>query len=247
VYVTSVDSKLEIEQGGKEPSGAFQKGIARLFDRSKRMWGFVFATLMVPWLIGASLMVVLLPAVTHFWTSRYIDASYSSYSLSELIEIGDEGLAYVTGRADNLPRGNSYKTSFDEAAVSHLDDVRAVFNTARLITMIISVALALLVFIYARSGNTAVLGDFLGGSAVLTAGLIMLLVLLGWLNFDKLFTAMHKLLFVDDSWLFPYDSLLLTVYPQQFWIAMAATWAVVLFICCLSTKVLGNYLSRQTR
>jgi uncharacterized membrane protein len=61
------------------------------------------------------------------------------------------------------------------------------------------------------------------------AGFCLLFVVLGALagtvNFDALFTWFHGLFFSAGTWEFPYDSLLIQLFPEGFWIAAGATWA----------------------
>ena len=57
-------------------------------------------------------------------------------------------------------------------------------------------------------------------------GLAVLVVLGLWgvIDFNGLFAAFHSLFFVDGTWTFNYDSLLISMYPIDFWMGMGAVW-----------------------
>ena len=44
------------------------------------------------------------------------------------------------------------------------------------------------------------------------------------IDFNGLFAAFHSLFFVDGTWTFNYDSLLISMYPIDFWMGMGAVW-----------------------
>ena len=64
-------------------------------------------------------------------------------------------------------------------------------------------------------------------AAIVLALLLAVLVVLGlWgvIDFNGLFAAFHSLFFVDGTWTFNYDSLLISMYPIDFWMGMGAVW-----------------------
>jgi uncharacterized membrane protein len=84
---------------------------------------------------------------------------------------------------------------------------------------------------------------FVGGVIPLVLALVLSLV--GALNFRALFSALHKLLFVDGTWTFSYDSLLICTYPTQFWVGMGIVWVVALVFLSVFFLVLGFRLRRS--
>ena len=67
------------------------------------------------------------------------------------------------------------------------------------------------------------------GTVLLCAGLgtIAIFAILGiWaaIDFEGLFAVFHSLFFAQGSWVFSADSLLITMYPEPFWIGMGAIW-----------------------
>ena len=205
----------------------------------------LLVALLIPWLVGVSLLIILLPPFTHNFAVWLVDTENSAVSHAELVDTADAGLAFVTGQSDWLPRGWSYRFAFTDDAVSHLEDVRSILYMAKATTVALSILVVLLAVIVFVLGRAAALGRALRIAAVLTMALVAVLVLAGWLNFDWLFTTMHSLLFAEGTWMFYGDSLLLTAYPLPFWIAMAASWAVVLAVLCLVIGKLGRILTSR--
>jgi len=195
-------------------------------------------------LIGGSLMVVLLPQFTAFWSSRLSDIESSAVSPDELHQTAVDGLRYVAGGQDNMPRGDDPRTAFPEDVISHMRDVRSVFTVARIITLVASVAAACLSAALLRHRQKTRLGNLLSLSGIITLALVSVMVIFGWVNFDALFTSMHEILFADGTWTFSHDSLLITAYPFDFWVAMAATWAAILIFLCLAMIVLGRLIGK---
>ncbi|MDR2108375.1 MAG: DUF1461 domain-containing protein [Coriobacteriales bacterium] len=63
--------------------------------------------------------------------------------------------------------------------------------------------------------------------------LAVCLAVVGFLNFEALFSAMHRIFFAEGSWLFAADSLLIRALPEGFWIGCALVWALSLLLLCL--------------
>jgi integral membrane protein (TIGR01906 family) len=197
---------------------------------------------LIPLLIGASLLLMLLPPVTMFWAERLADFENSAVSRVELMQAAEAGLIYVSGGSDYMPRGNDFRTAFPADVISHMDDVRDVFYAVRIAVATLAAAVAMLIFFLITRNEQVRAGKALSWSASLTTVCTLALVVYGLLSFDELFSKMHQLLFADGTWLFQSNSLLITAYPFEFWIAMAATWAAVLFIMCLLAFAFGQNL-----
>lgn len=132
-------------------------------------------------------------------------------------------------------------------ALSHLDDVYGVVVVAR--TALIAIAIAALIgclFVGIRSGKRAL------GGMLLTAGAAVIIVfaaLAVWVvvDFNGFFTAFHSLFFANGTWTFSWDSLLITMYPPEFWIGMGAVWLVVTGLLSLAAVVVGTRLRHRTQ
>lgn len=129
-------------------------------------------------------------------------------------------------------------------ALSHLKDCTPIFTTARISIGVIGfVGLAGLVALWILCGRRR------AGATMMAAGAVVLLLLLGlasWamIDFDGLFTAMHTVLFAQGNWTFSYDSLLIQMFPEAFWAAMAGLWILVSVGCAALFLLVGKILSR---
>ena len=75
-------------------------------------------------------------------------------------------------------------------------------------------------------------------------GIIAVLGIWAFINFDSLFTELHALFFSGGTWLFPADSLLITLFPEAFWMGMGITWVLISLIACLIVCLIGRFVKR---
>ncbi len=137
----------------------------------------------------------------------------------------------------------SERYALSESALSHLRDCTPIFTTGRISVGVVGgfavaglVALAIIAS-RKRAGRTLMAG----------AGLVfaLLFALGAWAvaDFDGLFTWMHQMLFAQGNWTFSSSSLLIQLFPEAFWAAMAALWVVASLVCAAVAMVLGKLVS----
>jgi len=129
----------------------------------------------------------------------------------------------------------------DASAVAHLDDCYAVISLAVRVLGANVLAGALLALACGR-----VCGTRSCGGALVAAGAAVLLafaLLGGWAlaDFDGFFGVFHSLFFAQGTWKFPWDSLLICMYPDAFWYGMAAVWVAT--SCLLSAACVAGGLA----
>ncbi|WP_456035514.1 lipoprotein intramolecular transacylase Lit [Senegalimassilia anaerobia] len=134
--------------------------------------------------------------------------------------------AEADGRANALSRESAART-LPADAISHLDDVYHVASVAKpALVIVTALCIAGLAHVAVRINRRA-LGRTLmaGGGLVLAAFCAMG----AWaaIDFNGLFAAFHSLFFQAGTWTFPYDSLLITLYPTAFWMGMGGIWLAV--------------------
>ena len=80
------------------------------------------------------------------------------------------------------------------------------------------------------------------GAALVAA---TLLALAAWAitDSDGLFTWMHQVLFSQGNWTFSASSLLIQLFPEAFWAAMAALWVICSLICAALCGLLGKVIA----
>jgi uncharacterized membrane protein len=75
------------------------------------------------------------------------------------------------------------------------------------------------------------------------------------INFDFLFNLFHNIFFSAGSWLFPANSLLITMYPKPFWIAaatktfttMTTLTAIILILGLIGNMVFKGVIQRKSK
>ena len=129
-------------------------------------------------------------------------------------------------------------------ALSHLDDVYNVIQklkpflyAAATAAYIGCVALAF------RCGRRA-LGRVLASAGLGVLLIFLLLALWVALDFDGFFAAFHSLFFAAGTWTFSQDSLLICMYPPQFWLGMGVIWLTVTLAACLICLIIARSLRK---
>ena len=134
--------------------------------------------------------------------------------------------AEADGRATASTRENAAR-SLPADAISHLDDVYRVASMAKPALVIVAVlCIAGLAHVAVRIGRRALGRTLIAGGGLVLAAFC---ALGAWaaIDFDGLFAAFHSLFFQAGTWTFPYDSLLITLYPTAFWMGMGGIWLAV--------------------
>lgn len=134
--------------------------------------------------------------------------------------------AETDGRATASTRESAAR-SLPADAISHLDDVYRVASMAKPALMIVAVlCIAGLAHVAVHIGRRALGRTLMAGGGLVLAAFC---ALGAWaaIDFDGLFAAFHSLFFQAGTWTFPYDSLLITLYPTAFWMGMSGIWLAV--------------------
>lgn len=195
----------------------------------------------------ASLLIVLVViggSVALITTPPYVRLMVRAVNSAELTGLGEQGTLeaaedvrrfVVDPNAPALPSAIGGMPAFDEAAVEHLVDVRDVMVPARWLTLGLFALTAAWALLRRRtpagrrtldSSSTAAAAILLGGS--------VLAVAVGALDFNALFTWFHSIFFAQGTWVFPYEALLIRVFPLPFWIAAGATWGALVLISAVA-------------
>jgi integral membrane protein (TIGR01906 family) len=125
---------------------------------------------------------------------------------------------------DPLPVMWRGRPAFDEAAVQHLLDVRAVMLGARAATGVAAAVLAVWLALAVARKRWRPLTRGMRAGAGIIVGILGLSVAAAFLDFSAFFAAFHGLFFKSGTWLFPADSLLIRLFPERFWVASATAW-----------------------
>ncbi len=198
-------------------------------------------------LVGLALIPLTQPPFTRVLAERFSLARDAALPPSRMLEVAEQVRAFVVGpEGPTLPAVVDGRPGFDESAVSHLDDVRRVISSARLVTWGLAIALALWLGVLIARRRLDRVAAALSAGAVWCVVLVVVAALAGTLDFDALFSAFHGVFFAEGTWTFPSDSLLIQTFPEQFWAAAAAAWALIVVLGGVALGLGGWALRRST-
>ncbi|MEG1255700.1 TIGR01906 family membrane protein [Clostridium sp.] len=130
-----------------------------------------------------------------------------------------------------LNNGNNFKLPslpFSDDGVIHFNEVRDLFNLAKIAILIISVFLTILLLIYRKLYRDFLYGKYIG------IGLITIPIILSVIvsiNFNFFFHMFHKMFFNNDKWIFdPKTDPIINILPEEFF---AICGVAILTICIL--------------
>ncbi|MEG0072364.1 MAG: DUF1461 domain-containing protein [Raoultibacter sp.] len=127
-------------------------------------------------------------------------------------------------------------------AITHLDDVRGVINNGKMAIVVAVVgALFTSVIVYLTRGRRRI-GLLLMGSAIAVLAAFIGAGLWALIDFNGFFAFFHSLFFAEGTWTFSADSLLIKMYPPDFWIGMGARWLATSVFSCAVIGLVGFLL-----
>lgn len=167
------------------------------------------------------------------WSTQAVDA----------LEDAETAASQMAAMDSLAETGQRY--ALDDDAVSHLNDVNAVLSVAftPILGCVIIAAFLLLVSDRMFSSKTPGTAMMWAGGFVL--GVLLILGVWAGLNFNGFFSALHSVFFAEGTWTFPVDSLLITMYPTQFWVGMGAVWIGVSALLAVLSLVAGIFMTRK--
>ncbi len=117
---------------------------------------------------------------------------------------------------------------------NHLADVKKVFGSMRIVLYTLTVSLLFIFFLIIKKLKTRKrLKDFLGNCLIISSVILLLVILilsLSLLSFSWAFENMHELFFPQGNYSFPEESVLIILFPEQF------------FINLIKQNILNNFI-----
>lgn len=142
----------------------------------------------------------------------------------------------------------SDRYALDSAAMTHLDDCyRAITGVSSWLGMIGVAALLVVILLFVRK-QFAALAFMLRVGPVFLVAVLGILGLWAVVDFNGLFAVFHSFFFEDGTWTFPADSLLISMYPLNFWQGMAGVWAagaIGLGVMCFVAGCVASWRAKQ--
>lgn len=155
--------------------------------------------------------------------------TYGSYAVDYLLNWA--GPRYLGGLV-----GPDGEQLFLDSEVGHMADVKTVIMGAWIAGAVMLVLSVLAVIYLARKYPGGIRRGLFAGSAA-TLILIIVLGVLGALNWQGFFTAFHGVFFADGTWTFFVDDTLIRLFPAQFW--MDAGIVIAVLVLMVSSLVLA--------
>ncbi len=166
------------------------------------------------------------------YQNKNFPADPYGFTISERLNYGIISLNYVfKGLPDNtladLKKADG-SALYNERELSHMKDVKNVFQNAKKVWKILLLFDAVL-FVLAllrpelRSGFL----DALKKGSVLTGICLFVILIFTFTSFDSLFEHFHELFFKEGTWLFYESDSLIRLYPEKLWVD-GFIWAAVL-------------------
>lgn len=175
------------------------------------------------------------------------DAAAGGVAAGEATTGGDaagDGSAVAT--MDALAKVSD-RYALDADAVSHLEDCNELITGLSSYLGMIGVAALIIALVLGFRKQFAALAFMLRMGPALLLVVLVVLGLWGVIDFNGLFAVFHSLFFVDGTWTFNYDSLLISMYPLDFWMGMGAVWigsAIGVGLLCFAAGCLFSWKSQ---
>jgi len=203
--------------------------------------GFGFALLGV----GLAVIILTVPAYTRMLSERFSLAEDAGLSQQAAADVAEQVRAFVVAGQGTLPATVEGRPGFDASAVSHLADVRDVISRARLVSVALAAALTAWVVGTLRRQKRARVAAALKAGGVLSVVFVAGAALVGVADFDAFFSAFHGVFFAAGTWTFPYDSLLIRLFPEPFWAVSGVAWGALVVVFGMGYWFAGVWLARK--
>ena len=177
------------------------------------------------------IIVFLFSAITVVYDKGFYTNELAKLGSSETLVASHEKIAeYLTGKGA-IDRLNAVE-GLTAAEKSHLADVKDIMNDLPIVFIVL---LLLFFSLFQRTKEKRKILLY-GGLATVAIPVILAII-----PFDSVFTAFHQLFFPQGNWMFAPDSLLIQIYPIQFFYDAAfrifAQGAVIGLALALTAKI----------
>ena len=167
--------------------------------------------------VSVALLLLLSPLLYYSFHFR----ESLSYSGENLNVSSEQSVVYIQNVYSFLKGNAELDPIFTPAEKSHMQDVRSIFNTlvALETAACILFFLSLVLFVFQKE-KSLIIRWFLRWSCI-ALGLFLLLLLAITIDFEALFNLFHQIFFPQGNWSFDASSLLVQLFPLEFFRAIA--------------------------
>lgn len=210
-----------------------------------RVLSWVTALIVPFWLIITVIRVLFIPPMIQVvYRLPGFPADPYGFTLEDRLHWSRVSLDYLFNNADisfladqRLPDGSPL---YNERELGHMVDVKNLFQ--KMITAWFGLSAALLALgIWAWRGKW--LPAFLrglGSGGRLTAGFVLLVLVVVAASFSALFTTFHRIFFTGDTWLFYFSDTLIRLFPLPLWEAVFISVGLFTILGAVLLIILGR-------
>ncbi len=174
------------------------------------------------------------------------------FSVEERTRLAEVCVDYLATNADisllaDL-RLSDGEPAFDARQLSHMADVQFVFHCVTIAGVVIALVWGGGMVALAASSQTRkhAANALLGGS-LLALGLLMAIGVFMALSWWEFFSTFHRIFFEEGTWIFLWSDTLIRLFPERFWIDVAATIVGLLVAEAVILGAIGWTWRRKTR
>lgn len=160
--------------------------------------------------------------------------NYAPYALNYLLNA--EGIEYL----GDLTFEDGTRM-YNDRELRHMYDVKIVVQITFMVTAILSVLTAGLIFLLARKNQGHTIRRGFRSGAIFSLAVIVAIIIVAVFNWDFFFTTFHNLFFESGTWVFFYSDTLIRLFPEQFWFDAAMTIGATTILAAL----IALFLTRQ--
>jgi integral membrane protein (TIGR01906 family) len=175
-------------------------------------------------LLMGSILVIFQPWFLHLEYSRKdFPSDPFGFSVEDRLTYGIDSLLYITrNKPDDFLAELSFNSGdplYNERELSHMKDVKIVFQKAKnwWLLILLLYAAVILTFLKRPNFQTELCRIIVRGSLITITAIVTILITVVF-AFQPLFTGFHTLFFTGDSWLFYNTDSLIRLYPEKLWI-----------------------------
>jgi integral membrane protein (TIGR01906 family) len=143
------------------------------------------------------------------------------FNFQERMNWAKISLDYLVNNSGIEYLGNQTLTSgqplYEQRELSHMKDVKDLTQSVLMVWNILIALFALAILFFWKNGALQEFWKAISLGGWITIGLVVMVILGVFLNFEALFTGFHQIFFTGDSWLFRYSDTLIRLFPERLW------------------------------
>lgn len=182
----------------------------------------------------------------YFYIEKYKEydiEGVTGKNLEELEAVTDDLILYLKGGENSL-----LKPSFNEREILHMEDVRDLFDLARMIKYIGLGLIILIIFYFIKNKNIAFMARSLFYGLFINHLLLGIIALLAYIDFNKYFTYFHLIFFSNDLWILnPETDLMIQMLPEGFFIGMAVNIMIYYLLYLTAVQIIGYLYMKKLK